>query len=513
MAVVWQNTFVGSPGSSVAADLAGVSGGDPFDSMTITAPGTATYASPNGMVILATTNVAVFGQVAGLDVTSDEDWYFKITVYKTAAPPATMYLLRVLQSGGAQSFRVAITTGGLLQIQDSLNAVLWTSSGSILQGSDSRIEGRIRPSSTAADQQVEMWWYNTASGTVATEASGTVDTSVVPAMAIGASLGTMRLGNATASNTQSTVIRDAAYGSTKIGYLGGADISVNVTKVSATADVLDPFLPVSRTVTPAKVSAVAALPTATVGTGGGAAPQPGTVQAVAGIMVVQRVTAHSLLDPTAVAARTAVPIPTQAGTSTIVAAQPIRADTAVGLGSPVVSTGTARTVTPARIASTAAVSDVTLAGGSAATTTPATVAAAATVNAPRATSTTVQFAATTIPTAAAVGAVVIELGTASYLFRPPIRNPEGPRVTVVPNPTTIFNDNTPQSHALMRHFRHHGGHPVAVLVTGGVVTEKQVPTTAEIQAADYTFLGGRDHVVTGDMADLLTAAGYELLTI
>ena len=104
---------------------------------------------------------------------------------------------------------------------------------------------------------------------------------------------------------------------------------------------------------------------------------------------------------------------------------------------------------------------------------------------------------------------------ALWLFRTPIRNPQGPRVPTVPNPTTEFNDNTPESYALMRHFRHHSGYPVAVLVDDPcTVTEVAVPTVDQMQAADHVFMGGRDNLISDPaVAACLMSNGYTLIEL
>jgi hypothetical protein len=50
-----------------------------------------------------------------------------------------------------------------------------------------------------------------------------------------------------------------------------------------------------------------------------------------------------------------------------------------------------------------------------------------------------------------------------------------------------------------------------VLITGGVVVERRVPTTDEMLAADYVFMGGRENVVDSTAAAILVAAGYDLV--
>lgn len=49
---------------------------------------------------------------------------------------------------------------------------------------------------------------------------------------------------------------------------------------------------------------------------------------------------------------------------------------------------------------------------------------------------------------------------------------------------------------------------LSLLVTGGTVTEVEVPSQTELAEADYYFLGGRNNPVTKDQIDVLTAAGY-----
>lgn len=49
---------------------------------------------------------------------------------------------------------------------------------------------------------------------------------------------------------------------------------------------------------------------------------------------------------------------------------------------------------------------------------------------------------------------------------------------------------------------------IALLVTGSAVVEKHHPTREEIDAADYAYLGGYEHVISSAEAAVLTAAGY-----
>ena len=101
----------------------------------------------------------------------------------------------------------------------------------------------------------------------------------------------------------------------------------------------------------------------------------------------------------------------------------------------------------------------------------------------------------------------------AYLFRPPIRDPNsGPRLPMVPNPPTVF-DQGRAGFALMRHFRHHGGMPVCVLIHGTTVTEKRVPTTEDTRTATYHYLGGHEYIVSDYEANLLLAydPAYDLI--
>lgn len=87
----------------------------------------------------------------------------------------------------------------------------------------------------------------------------------------------------------------------------------------------------------------------------------------------------------------------------------------------------------------------------------------------------------------------------AYLFRCPVRDTNGPRWT---------RDTPPHMRRIMGHFAVHGGYPVAVLITDGVVTEKTNPTQDECLAADSFYLGGYDHYIDDATATVLTAAGY-----
>lgn len=99
-----------------------------------------------------------------------------------------------------------------------------------------------------------------------------------------------------------------------------------------------------------------------------------------------------------------------------------------------------------------------------------------------------------------------------FLFRTPVRILEQPRLPAVPNNRTDFDDGR-AGYPLMRHIDRGAGTPVCVLVDAGVVTEKQVPTVAEIAAADFHYLGGHDNVVTATEKAVLEAAGYTVLTV
>ncbi len=97
------------------------------------------------------------------------------------------------------------------------------------------------------------------------------------------------------------------------------------------------------------------------------------------------------------------------------------------------------------------------------------------------------------------------------LFRTPIRDPEGPRVTGVPNPPK--RGELPEGPQLTIHMRIHGGYPVNVLIEGGVPVEYQKCTVQQINAADKAYLGGHDYIVTDAERAVLEAAGYEVLTV
>lgn len=99
-----------------------------------------------------------------------------------------------------------------------------------------------------------------------------------------------------------------------------------------------------------------------------------------------------------------------------------------------------------------------------------------------------------------------------FIFRTPVRNPQGPRVPTIPNPTTEFDDGG-RGDLLMRHIHHHGGYPVAVMLVGGVIVEKSVPTQVEMAAATTVWMGGRDNVVSVAEKTVLEAAGYSIITV
>src|SRR5689334_10036679 len=96
---------------------------------------------------------------------------------------------------------------------------------------------------------------------------------------------------------------------------------------------------------------------------------------------------------------------------------------------------------------------------------------------------------------------------ATYLFRTPIRNPQGPRDLALPNPKTDF-DQGERTNRLAQLTHRHGGYPVAVYIHNGGAGEKAAPTTADMQVWDTTYLGGRENVVSEAEAEMLTAAGY-----
>jgi hypothetical protein len=91
----------------------------------------------------------------------------------------------------------------------------------------------------------------------------------------------------------------------------------------------------------------------------------------------------------------------------------------------------------------------------------------------------------------------------ALIFRPPVRQPEGARHTA---------DAKDPEKALYRHF-HHDGQATNVLITSGVVVEKQQVSVDDIRGCDAFFQGGHDTPVTDVQAVLLTAAGYTLIDI
>ena len=91
---------------------------------------------------------------------------------------------------------------------------------------------------------------------------------------------------------------------------------------------------------------------------------------------------------------------------------------------------------------------------------------------------------------------------ATYVFRTPIRNPQGPRDLAVANPKTDF-DQGERTSRLSQLTHSHGGYPVAVYIHNGVVGEKAVPTQEEMQAWDITYMGGRENVITEAEAEML----------
>jgi hypothetical protein len=89
--------------------------------------------------------------------------------------------------------------------------------------------------------------------------------------------------------------------------------------------------------------------------------------------------------------------------------------------------------------------------------------------------------------------------TPVYLFRPPVRMLQGPRTVVGPHP----------GNPLMRHYARPGP-AVCVIIDGTTVRERQVPTTDELLAATYHYLGGHEYLITAAEAELLTQAGYDV---
>jgi hypothetical protein len=65
---------------------------------------------------------------------------------------------------------------------------------------------------------------------------------------------------------------------------------------------------------------------------------------------------------------------------------------------------------------------------------------------------------------------------------------------------------------LMRHYARPGP-AVCVIIDGTTVRERQVPTTDELLAATYHYLGGHEYVVSEAEKTLLESAGYAVLTV
>lgn len=101
----------------------------------------------------------------------------------------------------------------------------------------------------------------------------------------------------------------------------------------------------------------------------------------------------------------------------------------------------------------------------------------------------------------------------AYLFRTPTRLPEGDRLPTVPNPQTDFDDGQPgPAWSLMRHV-HRDAKPVAVLISGTVVTEHYVLNQTDADAATWVYQGGRDYIVSATERALLQGAGYTVLDV
>jgi hypothetical protein len=98
----------------------------------------------------------------------------------------------------------------------------------------------------------------------------------------------------------------------------------------------------------------------------------------------------------------------------------------------------------------------------------------------------------------------------TYVFRTPVRQLDGPRLTTKPNPRTEFDDGARGSGGLLMRYVRRAGPAVAVLVEGSSVREKHSPTTAELNAATTYYLGGHDYVITEAEAETLAAAGYDI---
>ncbi len=49
---------------------------------------------------------------------------------------------------------------------------------------------------------------------------------------------------------------------------------------------------------------------------------------------------------------------------------------------------------------------------------------------------------------------------------------------------------------------------ISLLITGGVATQVSDPSQDEVDAADYYFGGGRDHILTDAEYAVVNAAGY-----
>jgi hypothetical protein len=88
----------------------------------------------------------------------------------------------------------------------------------------------------------------------------------------------------------------------------------------------------------------------------------------------------------------------------------------------------------------------------------------------------------------------------TYLFRTPLNGVD----------SVTRNTRGPQL-GLMRHYAGVQKRGIAVLITNGQVVERRVPTTDEMLAADYVFMGGRENVVDQTAAAILVAAGYDLV--
>jgi hypothetical protein len=428
----------GTNGTTVTAANSGGLSGVPFDTPVISATCTLTFDNTHPahgtlsykFQLGGTPGECYLPWTTQLSATNVPSAMFRIKgAYFTANPGATIYLYRVANAAGANTFGLALDTAGKLLIKDGGGTIVATMATAIplstlfdidvtaeVSGTTGTIRvyrtdvadsgrptdqlsgtvtaavpmGRIRWGHTGTGvATVGPWWYDDLEAVLPDGVVTPPDTYLDNDLLLPEDNGSSPLGSM--YQPWPLQVLDAVTG----------DATVTPATVNAVTTVGAPVVSADAAVSPATVAATATIGAPTVSAGASVSPATVAVVATVGAAVPH---AGASVTPATVAAVATVGAPVVGISYTVT---PATVQAVATIGSPVVSAGGSVNITPATVQAVATVAAPAITAG--ATVTPATVAAVATVGvpAPHAGAT---VAPATVAGVTTVGAPVVSAG-------------------------------------------------------------------------------------------------------